>query len=169
VCHSADHLVYHAAYKKYYYSELIVIVRLLCTRCGTTHALIPSFSLPGTSIGTAEAESYLHARSEGASRMQAGRCFFRTRDERTVPGLFREDDFPMHRQHEGGSSSRRESVSSRIRLPFEPERIVRRAERIEPDYSCERNLSPSRSECRALHPRFHPGIRQAETGNDFST
>lgn len=38
-----------------------------------THAVMPSFSLPGTSIGTEEAERYLAARSRGASRAQAGR------------------------------------------------------------------------------------------------
>jgi hypothetical protein len=76
VCQGAGHLVYHATYKKYYFEELIKIIRVLCTQCGITHALIPSFSLPGTSIGTEEAESYLKARAEGASRMKAGRCFF---------------------------------------------------------------------------------------------
>lgn len=35
---------------------------------------MPSFSLPGTSIGTKEAEQYLVARRGGASRAQAGRA-----------------------------------------------------------------------------------------------
>jgi hypothetical protein len=140
-CSKSEHLVYHASYKKYYYDKLIVIVRLLCTCCGITHAIIPSFSLPGTSIGTAEAESYLHARSEGASRMSAGRYLCRERDERTVPGFFRKDDVAMHRQHEGGSPSRRGPAPRRIRVSFEPERIIARAEWVWPDYSCKRNLS----------------------------
>ena len=115
-CLKAEHLVYHASYEKYYYDEHIVIVRLLCTQCGITHALIPSFSLPGTSIGTAEAERYLHTRAEGVSRMNAGMCFFRTRDERAVSGIFRKDDFAMRFQHENHSTSRRESLSCRIRI-----------------------------------------------------
>ena len=43
-----------------------------CVICRVTHALIPSFSLPGTSIGTEEAEAYLIARAEGVSRAKAG-------------------------------------------------------------------------------------------------
>lgn len=42
-----------------------------CRGCRVTHALIPSFSLPGTSIGTEEAEAYLIARSDGLSRSKA--------------------------------------------------------------------------------------------------
>jgi len=36
---------------------------------------MPSFSLPGTSIGTGEAEEYLIARAEGESRSKASKCF----------------------------------------------------------------------------------------------
>lgn len=44
-----------------------------CGYCRVTHALIPSFSLPGTSIGTEEAEAYLAARARGESRGKAGK------------------------------------------------------------------------------------------------
>lgn len=43
-------------------------MRVRCGHCRRTHALIPSFSLPGLSIGSAEAERYLAAREAGASR-----------------------------------------------------------------------------------------------------
>ncbi len=43
-------------------------MRVRCGHCRRTHALIPSFSLPGLSIGSAEAERYLTAREAGASR-----------------------------------------------------------------------------------------------------
>jgi len=39
-----------------------------CRHCGRTHALIPSFSLPGLSVGSAEAERYLEAREAGVGR-----------------------------------------------------------------------------------------------------
>jgi len=35
-----------------------------------THALIPTFSLPGTSIGTSEAQAFLDALESGTSRYQ---------------------------------------------------------------------------------------------------
>jgi hypothetical protein len=44
----------------------------MCSNCKSTHALIPSFSLPGTSIGTKEAENYLTARLEGKSKTKSG-------------------------------------------------------------------------------------------------
>ena len=37
-----------------------------------THAIMPGFSLPGTSIGTGEAEAYLQERETGAGRGKAG-------------------------------------------------------------------------------------------------
>ena len=76
-CHEKTHLGYHASYVKYLYDEQIIIIRLLCKKCKITHALIPSFSLPGTSIGTMEAESYLQARAQGVSRSKAGQCFIK--------------------------------------------------------------------------------------------
>jgi hypothetical protein len=39
-----------------------------------THAMIPRFSVPGTSLGMEEAESCLVARMNGASRAMAGRA-----------------------------------------------------------------------------------------------
>jgi hypothetical protein len=63
----------HARYRKYYYRQRIGILRVRCHGCGVTHALIPSFSLPGTSIGTKEAEAYLEGRHRGQSRAKAGR------------------------------------------------------------------------------------------------
>ncbi len=45
----------------------------MCKGCGTTHAVIPSFSLPDTSIGVEEAEEYLHRRAEGMGRGRAGK------------------------------------------------------------------------------------------------
>jgi len=47
--------------------------------------VIPSFSLPGTSIGTAEAESYLGKRHQGISRSKAGRQLFRHRMSTRYP------------------------------------------------------------------------------------
>ena len=61
----------HGSYRKYHWQERIAILRVRCARCGVTHALLPSFSLPGTSIGTAEAERYLIARAGGISRSKA--------------------------------------------------------------------------------------------------
>jgi hypothetical protein len=63
----------HAVYQKYHFAERIDIQRVRCHRCGTTHALIPSFSVPDTSLGVEEAESCLIARSNGASRAVAVR------------------------------------------------------------------------------------------------
>jgi hypothetical protein len=65
----------HARYRKYHYRERIGILRVRCWGCRRTHALMPSFSLPGSSIGTREAEAYLVGRWHGESRAQAGRPF----------------------------------------------------------------------------------------------
>lgn len=46
-------------------------MRVRCRSCRRTHALIPSFSLPGLSIGSAEAERYLIAREAGVGRGRA--------------------------------------------------------------------------------------------------
>jgi hypothetical protein len=141
LCHCAEHLVYHASYRKYFYERLITIIRVMCTKCGITHAIIPLFSLPGTSIGTAEAENYLKERAEGASRTKAGRCFFRARDVRTVPGFFRKDDVTMCSQHESPAPVRRGSVPHRIRVSCEPEKIIAQPEWMRADYARERYLS----------------------------
>ena len=42
-----------------------------CTCCRVTHALMPSFSLPGTSLGCEEVEDYLADRARGVSRRKA--------------------------------------------------------------------------------------------------
>lgn len=65
----------HATYRKYHFGREILIVRVRCDACRVTHALIPSFSLPGTSMGTQEAEEYLRARSTGDSRRVASASF----------------------------------------------------------------------------------------------
>jgi len=122
VCSHAENLVYHASYRKYYYNEHIVVVRVMCTNCRVTHALIPSFSLPGTSIGTAEAESYLHERDRGASMMSAGSCFFRAGYERAISGFLRENDHTLHREHEGRTSHGRRYESIRNRIFRKPDK-----------------------------------------------
>jgi hypothetical protein len=43
--------------------------------CGSTHALIPEFSLPGTSIGTAEANEYMYRQQDGISQKAASEVF----------------------------------------------------------------------------------------------
>ena len=61
-------LGHHSSYQKYLYEQPITILRLRCRGCGRTHAVIPSWSLPNTSVGTAEVEGYLLARERGDSR-----------------------------------------------------------------------------------------------------
>ena len=61
----------HGSYHKYHFQQSIAIVRVRCRRCRCTHALIPSFSLPGSSVGAAEAEGYLIAREGGDGRGRA--------------------------------------------------------------------------------------------------
>lgn len=58
----------HAQYCKYHFRSRIEILRVRCASCFVTHALIPSFSLSGTSLGCEEVEDYLVARARGASR-----------------------------------------------------------------------------------------------------
>jgi hypothetical protein len=70
-CRETGRFARHAVYRKYHFQAQIEILRVRCRGCRVTHALIPSFSLPGTSIGTAEAEAYLIARAEGVSRAKA--------------------------------------------------------------------------------------------------
>lgn len=74
-CGAVDCLQKHAFYRKHYYQEQIQILRVRCSTCGTTHAIIPSFSLPGTSVGTKEVETYLMSRHEGTGRGTAGEFF----------------------------------------------------------------------------------------------
>ena len=71
-CGTAGRMSPHARYRKYHFANTIEIQRVRCRFCGTTHALIPVFSVPGTSMGREEAERCLKARWEGASRWSAG-------------------------------------------------------------------------------------------------
>jgi hypothetical protein len=75
----------HGNYFKYYYQEKVQIFRVRCRHCGQTHAVIPSFSLPGTSIGTLEAEQYLLERHQGISRNKAGEQLFEQGMSRGYP------------------------------------------------------------------------------------
>lgn len=72
-CGTQDRFIRHARYTKYYYAEELWILRLKCEDCGTTHAVIPSFSLPDTSSGTKETEAYLIERARGVGRGTAGK------------------------------------------------------------------------------------------------
>jgi hypothetical protein len=62
----------HAVYQKYHFAQRIDIQRVRCQVCGTTHAMMPCFSVPDTSLGTEEAEASLLSRSKGTSRTGAG-------------------------------------------------------------------------------------------------
>jgi len=72
-CGAKNKFKRHSRYTKYYYREELWILRLKCEACGTTHAVIPSFSLPGTSIGIKETEKYLIKRASGVGRGTAGK------------------------------------------------------------------------------------------------
>ena len=66
----------HGRYWKYLYDSRIGILRVRCSECGRTHALIPEFSLPRSSVGTVEVEQYLSERAAGASRSKAAKVLF---------------------------------------------------------------------------------------------
>jgi len=70
-CGTRGHFAKHAVYQKYHFAHPIPIQRVRCRVCGVTHAMIPCFSVPGTSLGTEEAERCLVARARGASRREA--------------------------------------------------------------------------------------------------
>lgn len=72
-CAQSGQFARHGSYHKYHYHQRIQILRVRCRGCGCTHALMPAFSLPGTSIGSKEAEGYLKARADGEGRGRAGR------------------------------------------------------------------------------------------------
>ncbi|HYW96499.1 MAG TPA: hypothetical protein VE870_12975 [Bacteroidales bacterium] len=63
----------HSNYFKYHYHDRIQILVVKCTNCGKYHAIIPSFSVPGTSQGTAEVEDFTENRAKGQSRAEAGK------------------------------------------------------------------------------------------------
>ena len=46
-------------------------MRVRCRICRRTHAVIPSFSVPGLSVGSTEVEHFLSAREAGQSRARA--------------------------------------------------------------------------------------------------
>ena len=71
-CGQRGRFGHHGSYHKYHYRRRIGVVRVRCWGCRRTHAVMPAFSLPGTSTGTLEAEQYLQARESGRSRSQAG-------------------------------------------------------------------------------------------------
>jgi hypothetical protein len=62
----------HGCYGKHHPLGHLIIRRVKCQECGSTHALIPRFSLPQTSHDTDSVETYLVARSDGQSRRTAG-------------------------------------------------------------------------------------------------
>ena len=70
----------HAHYTKYHFNNQIFILRVRCENCGITHAIIPSFSIPGTSLGTEEVEKYLINRELKLSRIDALSGLFFTND-----------------------------------------------------------------------------------------
>ena len=74
-CTSVGTLVLHGRYSKYYYNEVIDILRVRCRQCRVTHALMPAFSLPGTSVGTEEVEAYFAKRKAGSGRKAASESF----------------------------------------------------------------------------------------------
>lgn len=67
-CGAVGCLRRHARYQKYHLRRRIDIRRVRCKPCGTTHALIPVFSVPQMSLDMQGVESYLEAREKGASR-----------------------------------------------------------------------------------------------------
>lgn len=68
---------YHGSYEKKLYDKAIDIHRVLCLNpdCKRTHAIIPSFSVPGCSIGTKELNYFIKARNRGETIEEAGQCF----------------------------------------------------------------------------------------------
>ena len=70
-CKGEGCLQRHGSYHKYHFLKRIRIVRVRCRQCRRTHAMIPSFSLPGLCVGTAEVERFLSAREAGDSRAVA--------------------------------------------------------------------------------------------------
>lgn len=72
-CGSGGGFLRHGSYSKYHYRQRLQLLRLRCKACGSTHALIPEFSLPGTSLGTREVEQFVSDRANGVSRVDAGK------------------------------------------------------------------------------------------------
>ena len=68
---------YHGRYRKRFYDKKILIIRVRCLSkdCRTTHALIPSFSVPCCSTGMKEMDQFITMRKNGATVSEAGQCF----------------------------------------------------------------------------------------------
>lgn len=68
---------YHGSYEKNLYDRAIDIHRVKCSNpeCRHTHAIIPSFSVPGCSIGTKELNLFIKAMRKGSTVEEAGQCF----------------------------------------------------------------------------------------------
>jgi len=68
---------YHGSYEKKLYDKAIDIHRVKCSNseCRHTHAIIPSFSVPGCSIGTKELNHFIKAMGKGETVEEAGQCF----------------------------------------------------------------------------------------------
>ena len=71
------HVKYHGTYEKNLYKKAIDIHRVMCRdpECKKTNAIIPSFSVPGCSIGTKELNCFIKARGRGETIEEAGQCF----------------------------------------------------------------------------------------------
>ncbi len=67
----------HDKYTKHLYNETLPIIRVRCRNkaCRKTHAIIPSFSTPCCSTGTAELDSFIRGRADGETVDVAGQCF----------------------------------------------------------------------------------------------
>ena len=61
----------HAKYLKYHGDGQVLILRFRCRTCRRTHAIIPSFSLPHTSLDTYQTQAYLRERHLGKTRRMA--------------------------------------------------------------------------------------------------
>jgi len=59
-----------------------------CHNCGTHHAIIPSFSLPGTSLGTKEVEIFYEKRASGSTRNEAGEELLKKRCKSKTPEAY---------------------------------------------------------------------------------
>lgn len=71
---------YNTTYQKHLYAQLLDIIQVYCVyctgkNCKSTHAIIPSFSVPCCSIGSKELDQFLTARAGGQTVEQAGQCF----------------------------------------------------------------------------------------------
>lgn len=70
-CGEVGRWSFHAHYQKYHFSDRIDIRRVRCRPCRTTHALIPIFSVPQSSLGMQELEQFYLGRNLGQSRRTA--------------------------------------------------------------------------------------------------